>query len=139
MLLPQRSNQRSGMVFLGNAGYDSLSLLQIDHTCNRQPIMTFPHASLSGTSRGSLECGHLGKFARRVTFPVSYSGQEERCHSLKALIHRVRNLQQLKKCDSLRNHSKADVFLPLVCGGLGSSRSNSEPHEASSTPPGVHF
>lgn len=83
-------------------------------------------------SRGGLECGHLGKFARRVTFPEIYSGEEERCHSLKALIHRVQNLLQLQKCNSLRIHSKADGYIPppsfvLVWEAQGQSQSHREP------------
>lgn len=51
----------------------------------------------SGTSGDRLECGHLGKFAHPLTFPVIYGGKQGRCHSLKALIRRIRNLQQLQK------------------------------------------
>lgn len=43
-------------------------------------------------STGGPGCGHLGKFARRVTFSVNYSGAEERRHSLKAFKH----MQSLK-------------------------------------------
>lgn len=91
---------------------------------DKQPHHNIPMRVCSRTS-GDLECGHLGKFAH-LTFPVIYSGKQERCHSLKALIRRIRNLQQPQKQWIKKSSERRYMSCSPICAGLGSSRSNSE-------------